>query len=64
MSPRMDHSTTLQLAPIGQAGPYALYSGVLESNLSAIQLFGSSVDVVAEGLQTKIMFFKLFNLVR
>ena len=64
MSPRMDHSTTLQLAAVGRSGPYTLFSGLLEKDLNAFQFIGSSVDVAAEGLQSKVTFFKLINLLR
>ena len=64
MSPRMDHSTTLQLTPIGRSGPYTLFSGVLEKNLNAFQIIGSSVDVAGEGLQSELTFFKILVLMR
>ncbi|CAF9915861.1 MAG: hypothetical protein HETSPECPRED_002603 [Heterodermia speciosa] len=64
MSPRMDHSTTLQLAAVGRSGPYTLFSGLLEKDLNAFQFLGASVDVAASGLQSKVTFFKLFNLMR
>ena len=60
----MDHSTTLQLAAVGRSGPYTLFSGLLEKELSAFQFLGASVDVAASGLQSTVTFFKLFNLMR
>ena len=58
----MDHSTTLQLTPIGRSGPYTLFSGVLEKDLNAFQMIGSSVDVAAEA--SKLTFFQIFVLMR
>lgn len=30
--------------------------------MNAVQMLGSSVDVAAEGMQSKLAFFKLFDL--
>lgn len=62
MNPRIDRSTTLQLNPIGHSGPYTLFSGLLKKDMNAFQFLGSTVDVGADGLQSKATFFKLFNL--
>ncbi|KAL8830944.1 MAG: hypothetical protein Q9191_001152 [Dirinaria sp. TL-2023a] len=62
MNPRIDRSTTLQLTPIGHSGPYTIFSGLMKKDLNAFQFLGSTVDVGAEGLQSKATFFKLFNL--
>ena len=62
MSPRIDDSVTAELALVGQAGPFAIFSAVVERNMTSLQLFGASVDVVDEGTGTVAMFFKLFSL--
>lgn len=65
ISPRMDHSTALQLNAIGTAGPFTLYSAVNQYNISAKQLFGSSVDINhVDGSAATMMFFKTYDLLR
>lgn len=62
MSPRIDYSNAAELALIGTVGPYALFSGIQEFNLTGKQLFRISVDVEDETGNTVAMFFKLFGL--
>ena len=61
-SPRIDSSTTAQLALIGKTGPFSLYSAVLQYTLNSKQVFGSSIDIVDEGSGAKAEFFKLFSI--
>jgi len=60
----VDKSFTAKLPYIGKAGPFAIYSAVsTEHNISSNpQIIRSSVDVVGEGVSSKVMFFKLFEL--
>lgn len=62
MSPRIDSSTTAQLALIGKTGPFSLYSAALQYTLNSKQVFGSSIDIVDEGSGAKAEFFKLFSI--
>ena len=62
MSPRMDYSTTAELDLIGEAGPFAIFSSIIEENLTSQQLFGASIDIEDETTGTVAMFFKLFSL--
>lgn len=64
MSPRIDYSSTAQLTLIGEVGPFALFSAVVERNLTSQQLFGASVDVEDEGSGTVAVFFKLFGILQ
>ncbi|KAL9123889.1 MAG: hypothetical protein Q9217_006724 [Psora testacea] len=61
VSPKVDGSTTATLNQIGNAGPFALYSAIIQKSLSAKQAYGSSVDVAATGQSPGILFFKPFN---
>lgn len=62
MSPRIDSSATAELALIGAAGPFALFSAVVERNMTSLQLFGASIDVEDESTGKVAMFFKLFGI--
>lgn len=62
MSPRIDYSTTAQLIQVGDSGPFAIFSAIIEQNMTSQQLFGASIDVEDESTGTVAMFFKLFNL--
>lgn len=62
MSPRIDYSTTAQLIHVGDSGPFAIFSAIIEQNMTSQQLFGASIDVEDESTGTVAMFFKLFNL--
>lgn len=62
MSPRIDYSTTAQLIRVGDSGPFAIFSAIIEQNMTSQQLFGASIDVEDERTGTVAMFFKLFNL--
>jgi hypothetical protein len=62
MSPRIDKSTKTQLDLIGKAGPFSLYSVMLQHTLDGSQLFSSSIDIVDEGSGAKAEFFKLFRI--
>lgn len=64
MSPRIDYSTTAELALIGEAGPFALFSTIIEQNMTSLQLFGASIDVEDESTGTLAMFFKLFSILQ
>ena len=64
MSPRIDYSTTATLALIGDVGPFALFSAIIEQNMTSKQLFGASIDVEDESTGTVAMFFKLFNILQ
>lgn len=61
-SPKIDYSTTAQLGLIGTTGPFALYSVVLQLDITSLQLFGSSIDIVNEEGEGRAMFFKLFDI--
>ncbi|MCJ1466608.1 hypothetical protein MMC07_005228 [Pseudocyphellaria aurata] len=63
INPKMDFSKTVSLARSGQAGQYQLYSGVATLEITGSQLFSSSVDISGQGIQDKVEFFKLFNLI-
>lgn len=62
ISPKIDDSTTAELALVGKAGPFAIYSAVVERNMTSVQLLGASVDVEDESSGNVAMFFKLFSL--
>lgn len=62
MSPRIDYSTKAELKQIGEAGPFAIFSAIVEQNLTSLQLFGASIDIEDESTGTVAMFFKLFYL--
>ena len=62
MSPRIDYSTTGQLIQVGDSGPFAIFSAIIEQNMTSQQLFGASIDIQDESTGTVAMFFKLFNL--
>ena len=65
MSPRIDHSASLELHSIGSIGPFTLYSAVNNFTLSFNHLIGSSVDIPhVEGSSASTLFFSLFNLLR
>ncbi|CAF9932560.1 hypothetical protein IMSHALPRED_008917 [Imshaugia aleurites] len=64
MSPRIDYSTTAELFLIGQAGPFALFSAIIEQNMTSLQLFGASVDIEDESTGTVAMFFRLFSILQ
>lgn len=62
ISPRIDYSTKAELKQIGEAGPFAIFSAIVEQNLTSLQVFGASVDIEDESSGTKALFFKLFYL--
>jgi len=62
LAPRMDRSNTATLSVIGSAGPYVIYSVLVQQTTTAQQLFGTSVDIKGEGVDTEVMFFKMFRL--
>ena len=62
MSPRIDYSTKAELVRIGEAGPFAIFSAIIEQNMSSQQLFGASIDIEDESTGTVAMFFRLFYL--
>lgn len=64
MSPRIDYSTTAELTLIGEAGPFALFSAIIEQNMTSLQLFGASIDIEDESTGTLALFFKLFSILQ
>lgn len=47
---------------IGKAGPFSLYSVITKLNVTGKQLFGTTVDIEADGSEAKATFFKLWSL--
>lgn len=64
MNPRIDYSTTAELILIGKVGIYAVFSAIIEQNMTSLQLFGASVDVEDESTGTVAVFFKLFSILQ
>ena len=64
MNPKIDRSTSVQIPAVGRVGPYAIFSTVQTFDLNVVNVFTSSLDIEAEGLKTKLTFFKLSTLLR
>ncbi len=64
MSPRIDYSIGAELTLIGEVGPFALFSAIIEQNMTSLQLFGASIDVEDESTGTVAMFFKVFDILQ
>ena len=62
MSPRIESSTIAKLDLVGEVGPFAMFSAIIEQTMSSQQLFGASIDVEDESSGTVAMFFRLFYL--
>lgn len=59
----MDYSTTVQLGLLGTAGPFALYSVILQLDISSFQVFASSIDI-ENGGDEEAMFFKIYSILQ
>ena len=64
MNPRIDRILEPELAQIGTVGPFAIFSGIIEQNMTSQQLFGASVDIEDESTGTVAMFYRLLNILQ
>ena len=63
-TPKIDRSTSIDIPAVGKAGPYTVFSTVHTQDLNVVQVFGGSLDIMADGLGRKVEFFKLNTLLR
>lgn len=62
VSPKIDKSTTVQLALVGKIGStFAVYSAKHTFNVTPQQLLGASIDVAVAGQSPGVMFYKPFD---